>query len=214
MLLIRDRNVVAWGQDNADIMFYVVNMEDYTDQEVYLSPTTKITTTGLEGYATQGYVDNAIASIEIPEGSSSFGTVDTLCLNLVETHTSGTYDTNVPATAEQIEVLEKIYANPTQPIYVQMTDSLRDIIVNSSKNEANNRITLETAPWQNSSGYFVTYYYVCHKLGDGGWTVKRTSRDCNAVWSEAATVGGKSIEQILAPYIERIEALEEKTAGM
>lgn len=46
MLLIRDKNVVAWGQDNADIMFYVINMETYTDQEVSIDATGCMDTTG------------------------------------------------------------------------------------------------------------------------------------------------------------------------
>ena len=46
MLLIRDRNVVAWGQDNADIMFYAFNMEDYENQSVTLSPSGRLDATG------------------------------------------------------------------------------------------------------------------------------------------------------------------------
>lgn len=57
MLLIRDRNVVAWGQDNADIMFYVINMDTYIDQTVSIDATGCMDTTGWVSGITGGEVD-------------------------------------------------------------------------------------------------------------------------------------------------------------
>ena len=63
MLLIRDKNVIAWGQDNADIIFYVINMENYQDQEVTVAPSARLKADGWEGVATQQFVLEAIASL-------------------------------------------------------------------------------------------------------------------------------------------------------
>ena len=61
MLLIRERNVVAWGQDNADLMFYAFCMEDYEGQEVTLEPTGKLDPTGWTmGAVSEGRVSEMI----------------------------------------------------------------------------------------------------------------------------------------------------------
>ena len=49
MLLIRDQNIVAWGQDNADIMFYIFSFNDFGDGENYLAPTARINIKNAEG---------------------------------------------------------------------------------------------------------------------------------------------------------------------
>lgn len=57
MLLVREKMIVAWGQDQCDIMFYVFNMNDYQDQSVTLAPTSTLKPTGWEGGMSSGGVD-------------------------------------------------------------------------------------------------------------------------------------------------------------
>lgn len=75
MLLIRDRNVVAWGQDNADIMFYTFNMEDYENQSVTLAPSGRLDASGwtmgaVSETRVQEMITDALSGIATAEGGS------------------------------------------------------------------------------------------------------------------------------------------------
>jgi len=137
-------------------------------------PSEYITETELtaKGYATEKYVDDAIAGIEIPEGGGGSDVTEVFCLNVTK---NSKLDVSSKADNDQIAVITTVLEHPDACVYLKTSTTKYEP---ATITRAGNGLSVTfTTPLTltATSGLCMSYDYLC-TLVDEEWQITRTQK--------------------------------------